>query len=419
MSILFSCSRGHHLAVNPALAGQKVRCPVCLEVVAAPFLALPVEEPTSTQQQKDPVAQPVPPPATEVLPPPAVPVTETFQPIAGLEFPEEITIVPLSDEAASSQATPREKKAPPWPAVAAVDDHPAVALASPPAAQETAAASTAPQAVPPPEAIPVGPVLYALAKEQGTPVKQPPRRASWDEEDEEEEDQPRTEADPRREKRRQIRHVQLGLGFHYWKYLIFMFGLNLSLCGSIVQTFSPVVGLVLIGLGQATMCVSLVLGIVGSLLCTFVPAKTGTRPLIVASLTLDGLYLLLLPVALCTGMLGQGVQAPQMVAGCILILASLCWLAGFILFMLFLRKFATYLDDHRSAEAAMSQMLSLVAVLMGGSSIMAITVAVSFWLEPWLTVFALTVEYICMLVLFIKVLFGILEVIGTIRTRIN
>jgi hypothetical protein len=45
MDIRFSCAKGHSLAVDPELAGRRVKCPVCREIVTAPAQArFPAEE---------------------------------------------------------------------------------------------------------------------------------------------------------------------------------------------------------------------------------------------------------------------------------------------------------------------------------------------------------------------------------------
>ena len=64
-------------------------------------------------------------------------------------------------------------------------------------------------------------------------------------------------------------------------------------------------------------------------------------------------------------------------------------------------------------------MISFLVVVIGGGCIMVTTGAVLFQIEKWLAMLALGIEYMSFFILYLKVLFAILAVIGTIRTRIN
>src|SRR5262249_49372798 len=127
----------------------------------------------------------------------------------------------------------------------------------------------------------------------------------------------------------------------------------------------PALGLLLLlvsGLGTLT---SPILGIVGSILCSWVPARSRARALVLVSLGFDAgslaALLLALPVALVTGNLFGG--------GAALVLLLLCpvfGITGFILFMVFLKKLAYYLDDEPSGDEAIAAMVAYLLVLFGG-----------------------------------------------------
>jgi hypothetical protein len=271
-------------------------------------------------------------------------------------------------------------------------------------------------------AIPIAPARYTIAEDEPAPAKQPARLAGKDDDDEANEPagRPRSEAEIRRENRRQIRMVQLGLGFHYWKYLTFVLGLNLAISGAILFSITPTGGVMMIGLGDFAVLVSLILGLVGSIMCTAVPPKTGARVFILVSLGLDSTYLFFLLLSYCISFVAQILPGQNVGHNVVLILALGFWLGGYVLFMLFLRQFAIYLDDHRAADEAMMHMYAMVVVLAGGVMVMSITAAILLrFATLWIALVALGAEYICFLVLFIKILFGVLEVIGLIRTRIN
>src|SRR5438128_2490110 len=92
MSILFYCTRGHSLSVSPALAGKKVRCPVCLDVVVAPHVAVPVkEESAAGDKEKVPLLPTDPTPVHGLYPPEG----------SALEIPDNPAIVPLGPQKSS------------------------------------------------------------------------------------------------------------------------------------------------------------------------------------------------------------------------------------------------------------------------------------------------------------------------------
>src|SRR5262249_10265079 len=60
----------------------------------------------------------------------------------------------------------------------------------------------------------------------------------------------------RREKREQMRRVQLGLAFHFWKYLTYILGINLMISGVILATFMPLLAIMVVVVGYIAILVS-------------------------------------------------------------------------------------------------------------------------------------------------------------------
>jgi hypothetical protein len=111
-----------------------------------------------------------------------------------------------------------------------------------------------------------------------------------------------------------------------------------------------------------------VLGVVGSLLCCRVPPKFKSRHLIVASLLCD-----LVPFAV--GLVGAVIWAVARrnpLAGgsamgvIVQLLIVACGLAAVVLFMLFLKSLARYLDDYNTADEARRVMIQFVIFVVSG-----------------------------------------------------
>jgi hypothetical protein len=181
-----------------------------------------------------------------------------------------------------------------------------------------------------------------------------------------------------------------------------------------------VFGILAVVAGYIAMLVSPVLGIVGSILCTAVPAKTEAKPLISVSLGLDAGCLGLGFLGGFIGLVTRTLPGTEGIAFLVFLVLSIgCGLGGFVMFMLFLRKLAFYLEDYKTADEAMTHMINMLAVVVGGGAVMIITAAILFNIEPWLGALGVGLEYMSFFILFLKVLFAILDVISTLRARIN
>lgn len=230
---------------------------------------------------------------------------------------------------------------------------------------------------------------------------------------------------------RQQRRVDLGLQFHYakivcllgalavWMMLSATMPLQDTLDGGMATLIRIIGAISILGL----FIIAPVLGIIGSILCCFVPRRTRARPLIVGSLVLDLIPFLLVVVALLIALLARLGLAEQEgaigVARVVQVLALLLLVAGWAVFMLFLRRLADYLDEGGQHEEALS-------ILVGGILIMVtpgllVSPILIFRGTTFALVFAVVVALgmVWWLSILIKLLFRNLTVIGRLRDVIR
>jgi MFS family permease len=254
---------------------------------------------------------------------------------------------------------------------------------------------------------------YELAEEE-KPQRRRRRQAparDWDEEEYERE----PKAGKKRERREQLEKVKLGLSFHLWKYVCFVLTILFFMTAILLQAapFLPFLLLALAGLGGFA---APILGIVGSILCSWVPPKSQARVLILLSLGFDGgslgAVLFMVPLAIIVGsVLGAGGVLVLM------LLFAVCGITGFVLFMIFLKKLAYYLHDRPDGDEAIMAMLAYLGITLGGPVVLFLS-ALVFVRVPILGFVVLFAMNIGWLVLIILTLFRILTVINNIRSQI-
>jgi hypothetical protein len=238
--------------------------------------------------------------------------------------------------------------------------------------------------------------------EEGRPRRRRRRDDDYDreppEDDYEDEPRPRKKKKKKGLTRQQLSLTNLGLAFHYARLLVYLIGMATVIAAYLLvltlgagmaasraaRSEGPgTAGAGLLGLVMALaliadiamVFVAPILGITGSILCCWVPHRTGARPLIMTSLGLDG-GALLLPII---GLLVAGTAALRFDPGAsaaalvFFLLSPLCALAGFILFMLFCRRLAGYLGEHGAADEAIAIIINLVVLIV---SIIVLVVAV-------------------------------------------
>jgi hypothetical protein len=223
---------------------------------------------------------------------------------------------------------------------------------------------------------------------------------------------------PKRKKRDRLRKVRAGLSIHYAKYICSIAGKVLLLTGWLL---SPIASGFVVFTLLGYLCGGLaapILGIVGSSFCAFVPPKSGGRVLIIVSLSLESASLLFGFLCGITA-LGSG-DLFGAVAFVFLVLGILTGLAGFILYMLFLRMLALYLREDGSADEATSLMILSLVVEVGGFIVMMTSAMLFFRLTgPQVARIFVIVEQVIWIVIIIQVLFRILELIGRLRARLE
>jgi hypothetical protein len=269
-----------------------------------------------------------------------------------------------------------------------------------------------------------------------------PRRRRRERDDDEEEVRPR-----KRKKavltRQQFSLTNLGLAFHYANFLCLLVGIVLILLGflclimagvgaltgaaqdrSAAQTVIGVarVGQFLGGAGTlAVLPVSPLLGITGSILCCWVPPRTGARPLIMTSLGLyAGSLLLTLVAFLVAGTVSfRTVEADSAAALVFTLLGMACSLAGFILFLLFLRRLAFFLGDTSTGDEAMSLLIFFIILTVGGILGLYLLMALAFAAGQIAGTVILIAGIVAYSIFTIKFLQLILALIGTIRQHLR
>ena len=207
----------------------------------------------------------------------------------------------------------------------------------------------------------------------------PRRRRSRDEDDDYEEDE-RYQKKKEKLVRGQMRSVETGLYLFYLKWFIFAIATGVVVGGQAVSLgviplirsegglrFLLAVAGILGIAALVGLLAALILGIIGSCMTARVPAKTGFHGLGIAVLILEctapGLGLL----GLCMTLLASSFTMLR-VALIVYIAAALCFLGGFIVYMIFLRGLAVYFKDKSTAKWIIVVMImTLVTPFVGAA----------------------------------------------------
>jgi hypothetical protein len=174
-------------------------------------------------------------------------------------------------------------------------------------------------------------------------------------------------------KRQQFKLVNFGLMLYYFKVIIIIAAVFLVIFSGIgsaammsqgapgVASFGAFMGMLV---SLALVAISPMLGIAGGILCCFAPPKSNTRPLILVSVSLDGMGLAIGTTAAVVTALAQNEQSFAMKT-VVDLLTFLMSLGSFILFMLFLKKLALYLKDEGTATEAHDVMVGYFFGFLG------------------------------------------------------
>ncbi|MCI0462206.1 MAG: hypothetical protein L0Z62_35080 [Gemmataceae bacterium] len=269
-----------------------------------------------------------------------------------------------------------------------------------------------------------------------------PRRRRRRREEEEEDDIPRRNRSMKTGQR--MAWVNFGLIFHYanmlcwiaalallmvaWFVLpILTVGATASAMGGDMKTAQSAagaaytIGMIVGWFTAIALFAAPTLGAIGSSFCFVVPNKTGARVLIIVSFALDTAASVFFMVHIITNMIGSSGGAASLgaVEGAIILflVACLLTLAGWILFMVFVRQLALFLKDRGTATEALQAMIVTLVIAIAGPPILIgfgfalrflgcigaifFFIIVGFWLGTYLVW-----------------LFKILAILGTVRQRI-
>jgi hypothetical protein len=236
-------------------------------------------------------------------------------------------------------------------------------------------------------------------------------------------------------RRQALARVNRGLSLHYAKMILYLGNILLFMVFTLLQTFVKPTGrgqaadqatgwnltvvLVMVFgfLLAASEIVTPLLGMAGSVFCAFVPTKSRARLLIVASVILDFLSLLVMLASLIvpfalhpTEQLGP-FPLVTVVTVVLAVIRGLMWFASWVLFMLFLKKLAAYLDQEAAEDEAWRLLLKglLLAVALPVSGLLMIIPLACCGFAAYFG------GFICWFVIAVNYLFEILALIGDLR----
>jgi hypothetical protein len=173
-------------------------------------------------------------------------------------------------------------------------------------------------------------------------------------------------------------------------------------------------------LGGLAMFAGVVLGILGASFAVRVPPRTGYRGLALALVILE-------PSASFFWILGAFVsggvsmddpfaRAGNAVFG---LLAFLCLVAAFVIFLLFLRGLALYASDKHSARDTMVTMILGLSTYIGGAAVVGlVTFLIILTRKPVLIGVVILATFFAWVILLVLVMKRITELIAVVRARI-
>jgi hypothetical protein len=376
MAIALKCPNGHALAVAEEHAGKRVMCPTCRSILDVPV-------------QNTPVSMTLTCPNGHAL--------STSREHAGKKVKCPLCLAIM--EVPSTRAAP--PPLPPGAYAAASQDQ--IREGKPPAREEygdvTFEESDRPRRK--------RPRIEREEEEEERPRKRRPRRDEAEEEDYEDDELPRKRTGGMKKSER-MKLVRLGLGFHYAGLVIVLVCMVVSLLMPLLMLSG---GFFLVGFLNICMLVAYLaipgLWIAGSVLCLFVPPKSGGFPLILASVILNGVAIASLVVL-------------WIILGPLAMLGVFASFAAWVCFMLFLRALATYLREHGCADEAMQLLYLGIGLIVGIVLFVGLLFVLAMPLQspPWLLMILALGGGITLLVFEVKFLLRNLGLIGTLRQAI-
>jgi hypothetical protein len=376
MAIVLVCPNGHKLAVADEHAGKKAICTICKAIMPIP--AAPAA-PRAVS------AAAAPPPPVRTGPPENPPPVRTPPPVA--PPPQPVTDIRLAEPG----------PAPPSP--------------EPPAMQVTEFVEPEPMLITDIAPGPGTPNLVPLGQDEEPfeviedfeEVRPRPSRAR-------ERERKRTKKKARL-RRQGLNLVNLGLGFHFARFVVFQFCLLLYVGIVVTAIPNPSMASVLaIFFNIGFFLVAPLLGITGSILCLWVPGDSNARVFIIISLALDGVipffWIILIAAALAAGTGG---------ALAVVLLGFLAFIGAWVMFMIFLKFLAEYLDQVHLGNESVRLIIKGIIILVTTMVVQAILFAMAFNMPLLLVGLIALALFIGWVVVMVNFITELLNLIGSIR----
>lgn len=212
--------------------------------------------------------------------------------------------------------------------------------------------------------------------------RRPPREEPEEDEEDESEDEVATVALTR--KQRKMATVRLGILFHtlkLWTYLgAMLFGfITLPLVLFATLFFGGIVGTILSQITfNLSMTVAPIFGIIGSIMCAFVPPKSEARGTIIASAVFDVLAPLfgLLQLIMVIAFWGTGDERVERLVSYMLYARLACTLVAWWLFQLYLRQLAFFMSESLLASESLNLIVHFLIGMVIGPTLLALMFAV-------------------------------------------
>ncbi len=185
-----------------------------------------------------------------------------------------------------------------------------------------------------------------------------------------------------------LANVHKGVSCVYYGLFLIVGSILVMFVGGGVMVASPAAGVVVLAAAPIMIIAGTILGLVGRIMCLSVPDDFSAAGVIYAAVICD-VTVVLISAA------GWIVDLPELVSS----LSSLLTLASTILFLVFLKKIAAYIDDNTSERRAGNVLNLLIATF--------VVVIVGVFLPPLLIVAVLMV--IVGFIMYVLLLMGLMK----------
>jgi hypothetical protein len=280
------------------------------------------------------------------------------------------------------------------------------------------------------------------------------RRRNEDDYDERDDyDEPRRRSKPAKMKKAtRMRLTRLGLSLHAAKILCYLIGILCIIIGLMVlvaaagtaassgtaATGFGIAGIALMIIFMLLWILAPVLGTIGSMLCMWVPKKTGAKYLIIISFALDaaGLltYLACLFISLLMGAFAfqsatsgntsslAAMNAVGTLANIGALVSALMVFAAFVLFMLFLRQMLVYFNESGNADECSKVMFFCIGMGVFTPFYFAMAIGLAIGcaaIHPAISGVLLLFFILFWIVGWVNLLMKILTLIGNVRAHLS